>query len=113
VLEVLEWHELDNVTVHEFLVFLRVQWLVIGIKNVHRGEVGFTYSNNDDAERQGASPHNLIDCLLHVVDDSVGDDQKNNVLLVSLGHFKSFCHVVDHAYYFIEVSWPIEVCILE
>jgi len=51
----------------------------------------------------------LINSLLHIVDDAISDDQKNQVLLVPLRHLEALRHVASHFKYFIEVSWSVQL----
>jgi len=84
VLKFPEWHELDDICRHVSLVSLGVKRHLVGIENIHTLEVIAANSNNDDREGQLGAAHDLVDRLLHVIDDTIRDDQQNVILLVCL-----------------------------
>jgi len=75
ILKFIEWNKLNNVTTHEFTGCFWVKWLVIRVENVHVIEISVANSNNDNGQWQLRRRYNLIDGLLHVHDDAVGQDQ--------------------------------------
>jgi len=84
VLEVIERHELHDVSFHVFLESARVQGFFVAIERVHVGKVSIANSNDDNRQRKTRTTHNLVNRLSHVVDDSVGDQQKDLELLIHL-----------------------------
>jgi hypothetical protein len=73
-LEVLKGNELDNVTLHVLLEALRVERLIVSVEHVHGAEIGFTYSDNDDAQWKLRTSYNLVNCFFHVIDDAICQD---------------------------------------
>lgn len=97
ILELSVWNKLDNVTTHVPPVFLRVQWVNVGVQLVHGGEVSVTHTNYDDTERVVSTSDYLIDSLLQIIDDTIGDDEKNLITLVVVGDFTCLAAAVDGA----------------
>lgn len=96
VLELAEWYELYNISLHVLLVLHGVKWDVIGIEDIHAVEVITANADDDDADREAAASSNdLINSLLHIVNDTISDDQQDIVLLVLLADLFGLSHVVD------------------
>ena len=86
VLEVVEGHKLHDIGSHILAVGARVKSLIVAIKCLHRFEVGITNADDNDAEWILRASHDLIDCLVHIGDHTIGDDDQNVELLVHLSH---------------------------
>ena len=113
VFELSEWHELHNVSLHVFLVAHGVKGNLVRIEDVHALEIIAANANDDDREWKRAASHDLINRLLHIVDDTVGDNQKDIVLLIGLVDVLLLCHVVDKLNDRSEVSWAVEIYVAE
>ena len=85
-LEFAEGHELDDVSLHVLLGGLRVQGLVIRVQLMHAREVLVAHADDDYREGEAGAPDYLVDGLLHVIDDAVGEQEEDEVLLAHLGH---------------------------
>ena len=96
VLELAERHELNNVRIHVPAVLLGVERCLVSIQLVHRAEIGIAHTHDDDRERQAAAPYDLINRILHIVDNAIGNNQQNVILLVCLADIHTLSHVVDH-----------------
>lgn len=107
--EVPEGHKLDNIGCHLLLIDVRVKGRLIGIELIHGGEVSTTDSHNNDGEGQLRPVHNLIDCLLQVTDDSIGDDEQDVVLLIGLVDAHILSHLVHELDNGREVGGPVQV----
>ena len=83
-LEFIEWNELDDIGCHVFAVYLGVKSLIISIKGLHRLEISIAHTNDNNGHRKLRTSDNLINCLVHVADDTVGDDDEEVELLVHL-----------------------------
>jgi len=68
-------NELHDVGSHFSLISLTVKRRLVSIKLVHSRKVSTTDSHYNNAERQTATPNNLVDGLLKIVDDSVRNYQ--------------------------------------
>ena len=90
VLELLEGNELDDVSTHVLFVLLGIQRVDVCVKNLHRAEVCVAHSDDHDRERKVCASHDLVNCLGHVADDSVGNYQQDLVVLIVLRNFHSF-----------------------
>lgn len=112
-LEFRERHKLHDVTFHVLAESFGVQWLVVCIKHVHGGKVCITNTDDNDRNWEGGSTHYLVNCLLHVHDLAISDDQKDQVLLVSLGYFQALGHVIHRLDDLIEVSRTIQLNIVQ
>ena len=111
-LEVVEWDELDDISCHVLPVGAGVESLVIAIKRLHRLKISVTNTNDDDGERVLRATNNLIDCLVHVADDSISDNGQNVELLVHLSHTVGLHEIVDFINDLSEVSRSIEIALL-
>jgi len=80
--ELPERNKLNDVPAHIFSIFLRIEWVDIRIKHIHRTEVSVSDPNNDDRERQISSPHNLINGLLQVINDAICNNQQYLISLI-------------------------------
>ena len=74
VLEVAEGHELHNICLHVLLVPLRVERYLVSVEDVHAFEIIGANTNNNYRYGQAAASHDLVNSLLHIVDDAIGDD---------------------------------------
>lgn len=54
---------------------------VVPIQELHGGEVGPTHADDDNGHGQAGGVDDGVPGLVHVCDDSVGDDEENKVLL--------------------------------
>lgn len=113
VLELGEWYKLDDIARHVFLILLGIKWIIISIKNIHRCEISFSNSNNNNRKWKSWSSNNLIYCLFHIIDDTISQNQQDLIFLVVLCHLVSFCHIVYKFDNFVEMSWSVEVNIVQ
>ena len=111
--EVTEGHELHDVGLHILFVSLGVERHLVSVKDIHALEVVAAHAYNDDTQGEVAASHDLVNCLLHVIDDSVGDDQQDLVLLVHLIYLLALCHIVDELNYWSKVGWAVEIHIFQ
>ena len=74
-LEFIEWNELDDISRHVSSQGGRVKGFIIGVKGLHRCEICITHAYNDDSDRKIRALHDLIDRLLHVSNDSIGQNE--------------------------------------
>ena len=88
-------NELHYVSRHFSLISLTVKRRLVSIKLVHSRKVSTADSHDNNAERQTATPNNLVDSLLKIVDDAVCNYQQDIILLVLLRHTHAFCHVIN------------------
>ena len=70
-LELVKWHELDDISAHVLTIRLRIESFIISIKLVHRIEIGITDTHNDNSCSEFRSAHDLINGFLHVVNDTI------------------------------------------
>jgi len=75
VLEVVEWHELNDVCSGIRAEGIGIQRLIITIKRVHVAKVCITNSDDDDSEWKLRTSYDLVNCLIHVVDDAISNQQ--------------------------------------
>lgn len=75
-----EWHKLDNVS-HGGFAGQRPQTSIVSIQELHSCEVRVAHSNDDDRHGQPGGVDDGAAGLVHVCDDSVGDDEEDEVLL--------------------------------
>ena len=94
---VIEGYELDDVSRHVFTIHLRVEGLLVGIELVHCTKVCVTHSHDNDREREVGATYNLINSLLHVIDDTISDYDQNVILLVFLSHVFRGNMIIDLA----------------
>ena len=112
-LEVVEGHELHDISGHILTVCLRVEGLIIAIQRLHRLEVSIAHANDDNRERQLRPTHDLVNRLVHVTDDSIRDDHQDVELLVLLIHRLArnvLVHLIDDLS---EVGGSVELAVLE
>ena len=109
VLEVSEGHKLDDIGLHVLFVSHRVERNFVGIQDIHALKIIAAYANNDDAERQSASTNNLVNCLLHIVDDSIGDNEQNLILLVHLRDILGLGHIIYELNNWCEISRTVQI----
>lgn len=84
IFEISEGYKLHDVSIHIFLVLHGVEGFIICVEDVHRFEVFVAHSHDNYRDWQVGASYNLIDCLLHVIDYSISDDEQNEILLVVL-----------------------------
>lgn len=104
-----EWYKLNNVPCHKLLKLSGVKRLGISVKGVHAAKVGITHSDNDDRQRMFGSTDNLVYCLLHIVDDTISEDQQDLILLVKLIVNSGLTSVVHFFQDLTKVGWAIEI----
>lgn len=80
ILELPEWYKLDNVP-HGGLACSGAQNAIISIQELHGGEIGPAHADNDDGHGQAGGVDDGTTGLVHVCDDSIGDDEENKVIL--------------------------------
>lgn len=78
--EVLEGDKLDNVP-EDRLPFGRAQDPIIAVQDLHVREVSVAHAHDDDGHRQVGRVHNGLPCVCHVCDDTVRQDQQDEVFL--------------------------------
>jgi len=113
VLEVIEGHKLDDISSHVLAVGLRVESLFVSIEDLHGLEVGVTDSDNDDGDGELGSTDYLVDCLVHIIDNTIGDDHTDVELLSVLAHRLSLSIVINGLEDLREVSWPVKIDVLD
>jgi len=84
VLELIEGDKLNDISCHVLPVGRGVEGLVISIERVHTAEVSIANSDDNDGKRVLRASDNLVDGLVHVVDDTIGEDDKDVELLLLL-----------------------------
>eukprot|EP00350_Pseudokeronopsis_sp_OXSARD2_P009538 CAMPEP_0170562742 /NCGR_PEP_ID=MMETSP0211-20121228/62260_1 /TAXON_ID=311385 /ORGANISM="Pseudokeronopsis sp., Strain OXSARD2" /LENGTH=121 /DNA_ID=CAMNT_0010880041 /DNA_START=74 /DNA_END=439 /DNA_ORIENTATION=- len=103
--ELFELDELNDIPGSSFSLAVP-QHILITIKLFHCFELFFAYANYDDAQRQVGSFDNGVFGLIHVVDLSISQYQKNVVAhLVESGLYNSHHLLKDR----VEVSWSREL----
>lgn len=112
VLVVAKWHELDDIRIHKLPIFLAIKWHLVCIKLVHSREVSTAHPHYNNREGHSTRPHNLVDRLLQVVDDPIGDNEQNVVFLVELSHFHRLCHVNNKLEQTPKMGWPVKINLL-
>ena len=113
ILEVIEWHKLHDICSHVLTVGLRVEGFLIAIKDLHRAEISIADAHDNDGDWESGASHDLIDGLLHVVDNTVGEDEQDVILLVhlaDLGGLHLAVHLVENL---IEIGWSVQVGVLQ
>lgn len=108
-MEVSKGYKLHNISTHLLSVLLTVERFIVRIKDIHRGEVSRTNTNYDDGKGVVTSTHDFIDSSLHVIDDSVSDDQQDVVLLVCLGDCLRLGHLIHQVQDRSKVSRSIQI----
>jgi hypothetical protein len=82
VFKLVEGNELNDISLGVLVPSSTEKGLVVTIKCLHVWEVSISNTNNDNGHGVARTSHNLINCLSHVVNDTVCDDQQNLKLLV-------------------------------
>lgn len=103
---------MHDVSGHLPIVLSGEQRRFIGVQSIHRFEFIFADSHNDDRQRQVRASDDLVDCLLHVVDNAVGNDQQNVIFLVVLRDFCGLAAAVDFRNDGAEVRWAVQTYLL-
>lgn len=80
--ELSERYKLNDVSAHIPFVLVRVKRSHVGIQLVHRRKISITDSDDHNTQRVVGAPNNLVDGLLEVIDDAIGDDEQDLVALV-------------------------------
>ena len=93
--EVIIRDELNDIGRHVLAVGLRVQCFFVAIKNLHRFEVRIADADDDNSHWEVGSSNDLVNCLLHVTDDSIGNDHQDVELLIHLRNIGRFHQVVS------------------
>lgn len=109
VLELIEGDELYDVGRSVLAERLGVESFVITVKHVHGGEVRIADANDNDRQWVVAASDNLVDRLLNVVDDTVGDDQQHLELLVAIAAWVGLSHAVHCVEDAAEVRGPVQI----
>lgn len=112
VLEVHVWHELHDVSCHVLAKGGRVESFFITIELVHCLEICVTNADDDDSHGLLGATHDLVDRLLQVTDDAVGDDEHDVELLVILADVSLLGHAVELIKDLREVGRPVQVDVL-
>ena len=76
--EVPEWHKLHNITNHS-LAWGGSEDTVIPIQNAHEGEIGLPNPDNDERHGQRWGLHYGLDCLVHVRECTICQQQQDMV----------------------------------
>ena len=100
---------MHNIGLHILLISHRVKRHFVGIQDVHTLEIITADANNDDTERKSASTNNLVNCFLHVIDDSICDNEQDLVLLVELRDVLGLSHIVYKLNDRCEISWTVQI----
>jgi len=109
VLKVIEGDKLYDISWHILSVRLWVEGLFISVKNLHGLKISITNTNNDDSQVVDRSSYNLINCLIHVSDDSIGNDHKNVELLNLLWYVFRLTVVIYLIEDVREIGWTIKI----
>ena len=107
--EIIKWNELDDISRHVSSQGGRVKGFIIGVKGLHRCEICITHAYDDDSDRKIRTLHDLVDRLLHVSNDSIGQNKQDMELLIVLGHLLLFNHKVELLHDWAEIGWSIEL----
>ena len=94
VLKLVEGHKLDDISRHILAVCTGVKGLFIAVKHLHGGEVSIANTNDDDGKWKVRATYDFIDSLLHIIDDTIGKDQQDVILLVVLGYVRGLSIVI-------------------
>lgn len=78
---------MNDIPFSVFVQGFRKQRSYIAVKLFHLIEIGVTDSNDDDRKWLVRSSDDLFNCVLHVVDDSIGKNQANVIHLIELTDF--------------------------
>ena len=113
VLEIVVGHELNDIGGHVLTERLRVECLLIAVELLHGAEIGIADANDDDGEGKLRSFDDLVNRLVHVIDDTVGDDDQDVELLSGLALQVRHDMVVDLSEDFAEVSRSVEAALLQ
>lgn len=70
-------------------------------------------TDNDNRQRKRGASHDLVNCFLHIVDDTIGKNENNLVFLVLLRAFVVLSHIIDCCENLREPSWSVEIYILQ
>ena len=109
ILEFSERHELYNIGLHVLFVPHGVERHFVSIQDIHALKIITAYTDNDDTERKSATTHNLVNCFLHIVDDSISDDEQDLVLLVHLIDVLRLSHIVYELDDRCEISRAVQI----
>lgn len=88
---------------------LRIQRFLVAVKHVHCRKVCITDTYDDDCEWVATATHNLINCLLNVVNYSISDYQKYLELLIAVATRIRLGHVVHGVQDAREVGRAVEI----
>jgi len=113
VLELVVRHKLHNISFTVLPEGLRVERLVVTVEDVHVAEVGIAHSDDNDSDRLRRATDDLVNRFLHVVDDTVGEQEQDVVLLVLLVHNFRLSNVVDLAQDFSKMRRPVQLSVLD
>ena len=113
VLEVVVRHKLDDVSSHVLAIGVGVQGFIVTIERLHAAEVGITDANNNDGHGQLGASHDLVDRLVHIIDDAIGDNDEDVELLGTLRLQVTFDMSADFVQDFRKVSRSVELRLLK
>jgi hypothetical protein len=83
-LVLVEWYELDDISLAVLIEFLREEWGNITIELLHLGEICIANTNYDDRKWLVRCSDDLVDCLIEVIDYSISQNQTQVILLIVL-----------------------------
>ena len=70
-----ERNELHDVCLHVFLISFRVERLRVSVESVHACETVASHAHDNNTHREDTASDDLVNRLLHVINDSISDDQ--------------------------------------
>lgn len=108
-LKLIERYKLDDICRHVLFIGIRVKCFVVCIKNFHSFEICFTYSHDNDGDWQRRASNNLVNSLLHIVNDSICQNAQDGILLVHLVDLSCLHLIVCFTKNLIEVGWSIKI----
>jgi len=75
VFEFTERNELHDVRLHVFLISFRVERLRVSVESVHACEAVAAHAHDNNTHREDTASDDLVNRLLHIINDSISDDQ--------------------------------------
>ena len=113
VFEVVERHKLNDISRHVLPICLRIERLFIAIKYLHRAEISITNTHNNDGDWKVGAANNLINCLVHICDDTICNYQAYVELLIHLIDIRRSHLIVHFVKNFVEICRAIQIAILQ
>lgn len=80
--EVVEWHELNNVSQDRFS-FRRAEYSIIPIQHLHVAEIRVAHADDDDRHGQVGGVDDGLSCVCHICDHSICQDQQYKIFLMA------------------------------